>query len=177
MQKWSINRRRLLGMATSAVVALMGACIAAPAVGYILAPFFRRRGRGFESGFEDVGAVDDIPIGSWHLLSLALIEQNGWDKRRVTQSIWIRRRGPADSDIEVLSPICPHLGCHINWQPDATEFICPCHGGTFNSNGKYLSGPPPRSMDPLEHRVNSGRLLVRWQDFKNGAPERIPVLA
>jgi hypothetical protein len=30
-------------------------------------------------------------------------------------------------------------------------------------------------MDPLDYRVENGRLLIRWQDFKVGVAERIPV--
>ena len=24
---------------------------------------------------------------------------------------------------------CSHLGCPVNWRPDAQLFLCPCHGG------------------------------------------------
>jgi hypothetical protein len=30
-------------------------------------------------------------------------------------------------------------------------------------------------MDPLEHEIRAERLWVRWQDFKIGVPERVPV--
>jgi hypothetical protein len=32
-------------------------------------------------------------------------------------------------------------------------------------------------MDPLAFQVRNGRLLVRWEDFKIGVEERIPVRA
>jgi hypothetical protein len=32
-------------------------------------------------------------------------------------------------------------------------------------------------MDPLPFEVRAGRLRVRWQDFKIGVSERIPVNA
>jgi hypothetical protein len=30
-------------------------------------------------------------------------------------------------------------------------------------------------MDPLEYEVRAGRLWVRWEEFKIGVGERIPV--
>ena len=53
------------------------------------------------------------------------------------------------AEIEVLSSICPHLGCPLNWHPDHAEFVCPCHGGVFDAHGRHVAGPPPRSMDPF----------------------------
>ena len=75
----------------------------------------------------------------------------------------------------VLSSICPHLGCPINWIADKDQFNCPCHGGIFNADGAHVGGPPPRSMDTLDFEVRAGRLWVRWQDFKIGVPQRVPV--
>ena len=77
--------------------------------------------------------------------------------------------------IEVLAPICPHLGCPINWHPDQHRFVCPCHGGIFTSEGERVGGPVPRSMDALAFEIRQGRLWVRWQDFKIGVAERVPV--
>jgi phenylpropionate dioxygenase-like ring-hydroxylating dioxygenase large terminal subunit len=54
--------------------------------------------------------------------------------------------------------------------------MCPCHGGVFNSDGEHVSGPPPRGLDPLaEFKVLNGHLWVRWQDFKIGVADRVPV--
>jgi hypothetical protein len=41
--------------------------------------------------------------------------------------------------------------------------------------GRRTGGPPPRSMDLLPFEVRSGRLWVRWQDFKPGVADRVPV--
>ena len=73
----------------------------------------------------------------------------------------------------MFSPICTHLGCPINWQPERQHFLCPCHGGTFDPQGLVTGGPPPRGMDALEFQVRSGQLWVRWQDFKIGVAQRV----
>jgi menaquinol-cytochrome c reductase iron-sulfur subunit len=154
----------------------LGLLVAIPAIGYFVAPLLpRREGEWVGEGFVDAGRLADLPVGEWRLLSLEMERQDGWKKSRVRHAIWVRRAGKEDRDITVLSPICPHLGCPINSHPAEKRFECPCHGGIFNSDGEYVSGPPPRSMDPLTFEVRAGRLWVRWQDFKIGVAQRIPV--
>jgi Rieske Fe-S protein len=169
------NRRGFLGCCTAALTAALGLLVAVPAVGYVCAPL--RRGRKGESaaGFVDVGPVADLPAGEWSLRTLEVVQDDGWKQSRVRRSVWVRREGEDDVGLTVLSPLCPHLGCPINWQPDRGQFLCPCHGGTFAADGGRVAGPPPRSMDPLDFEVRAGRLWVRWQDFKIGVPNRAPV--
>jgi len=154
-------------------MALLTLMLAIPAISYFLAPLRRRVGTG--PTFIDVGPLSSFPIGEWRLHTLAMVHEDGWRKTRVRHAIWVRRQG--DQEVIVLSSICPHLGCPVNWQPDQTRFYCPCHGGIFDVSGQHAGGPPPRSMDPLEFEFRTGRLWVRWQDFKIGVAQRIPVSA
>ncbi len=48
-----------------------------------------------------------------------------------------------------LSDVCPHLGCKVHWEPQAKEFICPCHDGHFDAKGLPVSGPPAEMKAPL----------------------------
>jgi menaquinol-cytochrome c reductase iron-sulfur subunit len=170
------NRRRFLGFFTNLLMAIIGALVAAPALAYFFAPLRRRPGT--EDGgpaFTDAGPLADIPIGQWRLVPLELVTADGWRKTRVRQAVWVRRDAESNRAVTVLSPICTHLGCPINWHPDQAQFVCPCHGGLFNAEGRNTGGPPPRPMDPLDFELRGGRLWVRWQDFKIGVADRIPV--
>jgi Rieske Fe-S protein len=161
---------------TGALIAFIGLLVAVPAVGYILAPFRRKpgpAGRGAE--FQDLGPVQDITVGAWRLLTLEVVHEDGWKKSKSRHGVWVRRE--ADEKILVLSSICPHLGCPINWNRGRSEFLCPCHGGVFSVEGRPVSGPPPRGMDHLDSKVHAGHLWVKWQDFKIGVAESIPVTA
>jgi menaquinol-cytochrome c reductase iron-sulfur subunit len=172
------HRRGFLGLCTSALLGVLGLVGAIPVFRYVGAPF-RRKGGGSEGAdsFVDLGPVDDLPVGEWRLVPLEMVRQDGWEKVRQQHAVWVRRMGDSEPEITVLSPICPHLGCPINWRPDQSQFLCPCHGGVFSPQGRTLGGPPPRSMDPLPLQVRNGRLLVRWGDFKIGVDQRIPVQA
>jgi len=170
------SRRGFLDFFTSLLMGTIGLMVAIPAVSYFLSPLRRKEATdGTGPTFLDVGLLTDIPVGEWRLLSLEMVQADGWKKTRTRHAVWVRRQGDGDQGIAVLSSICPHLGCPINWHPNQSEFICPCHGGIFNADGQRGGGPPPRGMDPLEFQVRAGRLFVRWQDFKIGVAERIPV--
>jgi Rieske Fe-S protein len=60
----------------------------------------------------------------------------------------------------VLSAVCSHLGCLVNYNKEKQEFICPCHGGRYDLTGKNIAGPPPAPLTTLPHRIEHGVVLV-----------------
>ena len=173
----SATRRGFLGLLTNLLMAAIGLLIAVPAVAYFWAPL-RRKGESIsaEEGFADAGPLADLPVGQWRLVTLEVVRRDAWtEKARTRHSIWVRRSETGDHPALVLSPICPHLGCQIEWRKESSQFVCPCHKGVFSSDGAVVSGPPPRGMDELPSMVRAGRLLVQWRDFKSGAAERARV--
>lgn len=45
---------------------------------------------------------------------------------------------------------CTDLGCLVSWDNSREQFICPCHQGVYDRNGKNIAGPPPRPLDRLD---------------------------
>jgi menaquinol-cytochrome c reductase iron-sulfur subunit len=172
MHDSSISRRGFLDTVTMILLAIIGLFLVIPAIWYMLAPV---RTRGGKREFVDVGSLAAIPKGEWQLLSLELVQEDGWRQTKTRHAVWVRRDGETDREVAVRSSICPHLGCPVNWDPARKEFRCPCHGGIFDVSGSKISGPPPRGLDPLDFEIRSGRLWVRWQDFKIGADKPIEV--
>ena len=168
------TRRGWLGFMTNVLMAALALLVAVPAVAYFLGPLRRKTGAG-DREFQDLGAVADLPLGEWRLLALETVYADGWKQTRARHAVWVRRHGEGQQGVTVLSSICPHLGCPINWHPDREQFNCPCHGGVFDAAGQLAGGPPPRPMDALDFEIRAGRLWVRWQDFKIGVAERLPV--
>ena len=60
----------------------------------------------------------------------------------------------------VLSAVCSHLGCLVNYNKGKKEFLCPCHGGRYDINGKNIAGPPPRPLTKLPVRIEKGTVIV-----------------
>ena len=52
-----------------------------------------------------------------------------------------------DGSITALSPVCTHMGCHVQWNDAERTWDCPCHGSRFMPRGEVLSGP---AESPLE---------------------------
>ncbi len=50
--------------------------------------------------------------------------------------------GRGEEAFVALSGTCPHLGCRVHWEPQNDRFFCPCHNGTFDSDGTATGGPP-----------------------------------
>jgi glycine/D-amino acid oxidase-like deaminating enzyme/nitrite reductase/ring-hydroxylating ferredoxin subunit len=53
-----------------------------------------------------------------------------------------------DGVIHQVSPVCPHLGCHVTFNTAEVSWDCPCHGSRFDVDGQVLQGPAVRNLDP-----------------------------
>jgi Rieske Fe-S protein len=58
--------------------------------------------------------------------------------------------GP-DGQLRAFSAVCTHLDCTVKYRPDLQKIHCACHGGTYDLNGRNISGPPPRPL--TQYRV------------------------
>ena len=51
-----------------------------------------------------------------------------------------------DATFHVISAVCTHLGCTVQWKADERRFDCPCHGSRFRADGSVIGGPAPRPL-------------------------------
>ncbi len=164
----SPGRRSFLGALLAVSGATVGVLLAAPLVRFIAYPL---RKSATETGWADVGPVQDfVSLTAPVARTITLKRRDAWEVTSSQTAVYIL---PAkDGQLRVLSPICPHLGCSVLWLGDQGKFICPCHAGSFTANGDRIAGPPPRSMDSLESKVEGGILKVRYQYFRQLVPHK-----
>jgi menaquinol-cytochrome c reductase iron-sulfur subunit len=158
-----VSRRSFFGALLAIGSAGMGALLAVPVLRFVLYPLYTRA-----SGFEwsDVATVDELPRSSAPVRkTITFAQRDGWREVVSSQSVYVNRAG--DGQFQVLSAICPHMGCSVSWQADHDRFVCPCHGGEFKADGQRISGPPPRGMDQLPTRVHDGKLQVHFKYFRS----------
>ena len=62
--------------------------------------------------------------------------------------------------LAVLSAVCSHLGCLVNYRKESKEFVCPCHGGKYNIDGRNIEGPPPAPLTAYPVEVKNGMVMV-----------------
>ena len=164
----SPGRRSFLGALLAVSGATVGVLLVAPLVRFVTYPLRRS---ATETGWSDVGPVQDFASLTEPVVrTITLKRRDAWEVTSSQTAIYIlpAKYGPS----RILSPICPHLGCAVHWVEDQTEFICPCHAGSFTANGDRIAGPPPRSMDSLESKVEGGILKVRYQYFRQLVPHK-----
>lgn len=155
-----LTRKEFLTGATVAVGGLMGALIAVPVAGMALAPVVK----GSDFKRVKLGKVDDFTEGKFVkvVLDPDPDSHDGYVKKRVA---FVRRNAESTSDklapkgqgeYTVVSNRCAHLGCPV--QESGGEFVCPCHGGAYDTDGKRKAGPPVRPLDRFEWEEKDGEL-------------------
>ena len=164
----SPGRRSFLGALLALSTAAVTALLAAPLVRFVTYPM---RKSATATDWSDLGPVQDfasitVPMAK----TITLERRDAWQSTSAQTAVYVL---PAkDGQFRILSPICPHLGCSVRWVDAEGKFVCPCHSGSFTATGERLAGPPPRSMDSLESKVEGGVLKVRYQYFRQLVPNK-----
>ena len=81
----------------------------------------------------DAQSPRDVPRGEGRILAL--------DGKKV--AVYCDESG----QLTLLSPVCTHLQCIVNWNTAERTWDCPCHGSRFRATGEVMSGP---AQEPLE---------------------------
>jgi cytochrome b6-f complex iron-sulfur subunit len=66
----------------------------------------------------------------------------------------------ATGEYRSMSAVCTHLGCTVQYRPDAKQIWCACHNGCYDLSGKNVSGPPPRALDSYDVQVRGQEIYV-----------------
>jgi Rieske Fe-S protein len=60
-----------------------------------------------------------------------------------------------------FSQKCTHLSCPVIPRPQANEFHCPCHEGSFDlQTGRPLAGPPRRPLSRVRLEFKNGKVYA-----------------
>jgi menaquinol-cytochrome c reductase iron-sulfur subunit len=163
------TRRGFFKLATVLLTTLVGLTLSIPLVGTLIGSAWRtRKGHGSK-----VAEVYSLPPGQPVSLTFADKIEDAYIHETVLHSVWAVKY--SEAKVVVYSPICPHLGCKYNWNPQTGHFECPCHASVFALDGKVLAGPAPRPLDTLPIKIQNGELAVVWERFKLGIREKVPV--
>ena len=150
------GRRRVLVAFVNAVVGLISGSLAA-----LLGVFaFRPRNESTNRRWIRAASLLDLTPGTPVPRVLTVRRSDGWYRERVRQTVFLVRDGDS---VKALSATCTHLGCQVRWEREKKQFLCPCHGGVYDAQGRVLDGPPPRPLDSVDVRVDtsSDEVLVR----------------
>lgn len=144
------TRRRFLSYCAGTLSTAIAAAIAAPLVGMFLAPLFVKR----KELWLRLGSLSDVKADIPSKFTYSYVKMDGWFQKTVYGTAYVVQ--DRSGNRTVLSNICTHLGCGVRWDPDRNAFLCPCHNGVYAKDGSVISGPPPKPLPRLQHRL-SGR--------------------
>lgn len=150
------GRRRLLIVFVNSVVALIGGGLGA------LVGVFALRPRVDRPSDRWIRAASLLELGQGTPIPrvLSVRRSDGWYRDSVRQTVFLVRDGDR---VKALSATCTHLGCQVRWEKEKGRFLCPCHGGIYDAQGRVVGGPPPRPLDTIDVRVDAATddVLVR----------------
>lgn len=163
-----ISRRSFFGSLLLIGSAGMGAILSVPVLRYVLYPLYAKSSKSIWSAVGKMTKFRNLskPV----ITQLDLKQLDGW--REVDSSETVYVTNSEKGELQVLSSICPHMGCTIAWREGQHDFYCPCHGSVFEADGKHVSGPSPRGMDPLPNKTEDDNLLVKFEYFRENVPNR-----
>jgi menaquinol-cytochrome c reductase iron-sulfur subunit len=171
----TITRRRMMEGTALAVGGIATMAFALPGLGFALGPLFEKT---VPESWQDVGATDDFNDTSY-VPRVTNINPVIGDAGKTT--IYVRQfnrdidtvvEGQDPQPYVVISTRCAHLGCPVRYIQASQKFVCPCHGGVYDSQGKVEGGPPVRPLDRFYTRVTNGRVEVGSRFSLNSQLER-----
>ena len=87
-------------------------------------------------------------------------------------SVWLRRS--ESGEVVAFNTVCPHLGCAVEFRGAKNDFYCPCHLSAFKLDGTKDNPIPPRDMDGLAVKPNTGEeIWVQYKNFRGGISEKV----
>lgn len=171
-----LERRSFLGAIAAMIGGAIGAVFSIAAGRFAIEPALSSStslsiaSSGSSSGaaqWMEIGALEEIPESLPVKRRIVVSQPAGWGLVETPRAVFVVRNGER---IKVFSATCPHLGCAISAQGGG--FRCACHGSIWSRDGERVSGPAPRAMDELEHRIEDGALRVRYEEFRQGIAQK-----
>src|SRR3954471_17770659 len=171
----TVTRRRLMTGTVHVSGIIAASAFLLPALGFALGPLFEKT----PDRWEDVGAENDFPDDTY--VPVIFTETPGMGEAGKTTA-YIRKHNPQlDGPVQkperygqyiAISTRCMHLGCPVRYTAAAQRFICPCHGGVYDFQGKVDGGPPVRPLDRFYNRVRNGQVEIGPRFSVNSELER-----
>ncbi len=169
----TVTRRRFMTGTALAAGGIASAAFGLPALGFALGPVFEDTA---PENWQDVGPESDFNPRTYVPIVINLVPSIG-EAGKTT--VYVRRFDPErdnprsrDQPYVAISTRCAHLGCPVRYIQASQRFVCPCHGGIYDFEGKVEGGPPVRPLDRFYTRVEGDRVQVGDRFSVNSQLER-----
>jgi menaquinol-cytochrome c reductase iron-sulfur subunit len=147
-----LSRRQFATLGTQLAGATVGLLLGIPIVGYLLSPLFRSQ----STSEARVGDISGVPEAKPTKFTVEF-PAGEWSGARVKGAVYVVKRNQA---LKVFSNVCTHMQCPVHWDESLNQFLCPCHGGLYDMEGRNIGGPPPKPLPEYVHRLDGTTLYV-----------------
>ena len=65
-----------------------------------------------------------------------------------------------ETDWKAFTAVCTHLNCTVQYQEATRQIWCACHNGTYDMNGRVVSGPPPNPLEEYAVRLRGDDIVI-----------------
>ncbi|HZT58498.1 MAG TPA: Rieske (2Fe-2S) protein [Pyrinomonadaceae bacterium] len=163
------TERRQTSQLRRRIIIWIPAAVIASAAGTVFAAAFKflrpRAGEvglsgGASGNWHPVAKVSELLTDEPLRREVPVEHRAGWSSTLRAQAVFVLPGG----ERRVVSAVCPHEGCAVDWSGEQRKFLCPCHDSVFGPDGARLSGPAQRGLDPLPARVNGDTLEAQFAD-------------
>jgi Rieske Fe-S protein len=154
-----MTRRGAFMVGGQALGGVAAAAVLLPVVGFSVAPILETP----EETWVGVGSPDEFSVDSYK--AVIRTERSGIGEAGKT-TVYVRAASedlgedPNETPFIAISTRCAHLGCPVRFFEAAGTFICPCHGGVYDFEGKVIGGPPVRPLDRFQTRVEGDEVQI-----------------
>lgn len=167
----TVSRRGFMTGVALGAGGVASAMFGLPALGFALGPIFEKTEH---RALLDVGPEADFNPETYApvvITTTAGIGEAGKTLLYIRKNAKPTKRQPWP--YVAISTRCTHLGCPARYTEAARSFLCPCHGGTYDIEGRVTAGPPVRPLDRFETFVKNGRVFVGERFSVNSQMERV----
>lgn len=157
----TVTRRRFMTGTVHVAGAVAASAFVLPALGFALGPVFEKH----EQRWQPIGPSDEFPEDTYVPKVITIVDGIGQAGK---STVYVRKRNAKldtdkpdqYNDFIAISTRCMHLGCPVRFVEAAARFICPCHGGVYDFEGKVDGGPPVRPLDRFYTRERNGQVEI-----------------
>jgi menaquinol-cytochrome c reductase iron-sulfur subunit len=158
----SDTRRRFLARLSIGLSAVAAAIVAVPVIGFMLRSLLRQ----MPQKWRDLGPLSQFVVGKTVEVTFEIAHADSWSRESARGGAWLRRDDA--THFIAFSMHCTHMGCPVRWRPEATLFMCPCHGGVYHSDGSVAAGPPQHPLPRYPVRIRGDRLEISTDATSDG---------
>jgi cytochrome b6-f complex iron-sulfur subunit len=136
------ERRKFLNIMLSGGIVALAAAVVYPVLAYLKPPKVKE----VQVSSVKVGKASEFPNDSGTIFKFGN-----------KPGILLRT---ASGEFRAFEAVCTHLDCTVQFKKDMGVIWCACHNGKYDLNGRNISGPPPRPLNPYKVIVQGEEVFV-----------------